>query len=507
MAIDPPSESDIQEVLVSLGFDPSSESIAEYREAVSGSLEPYNRLLADDNKGELKPSVPIDQRTVEPPTSPTKDQLNCWRQRYEISTTDSGPLDDLRVAIKDNVAIAGIPLTCGSDALEGYTPDIDARVVDRMLSAGATIVGTTTMDSFAFSGIGDTSDDGPIYNPHDATRLAGGSSAGSAAAVADGQVPLALGGDQGGSIRVPAAWSGCVGHKPTHGLVPYTGVVRVDNTLDTVGPIARTVETAARALEVLAGPDPLDPRQTNPPTVPYTKHLDSDPSDLTIGLLEEGFAHDTLESEVENAVRNAVSEFEIMGASVKSVSVPSHADTAPTYLPIFIQGAAATIRANGLGYGWEGFYDTGLAKALDQATRQHANDLPFNAKAAAVLAEYVDEATSTSPYGLAQNRRRRLREAYDSQLASVDILALPTTPQRAMKYRPDATPLDRWEHAVAPSPNTFPFNATGHPAISIPCAKPDGLPVGLMLVGNHFDDETVLAAAHAFETRTDWTRR
>jgi len=189
------------------------------------------------------------------------DPYNAFVTRCEIVGADGGPLAGVTVGIKDNIAVAGVEMTCGSRVFAGYRPRRDATVVTRLLAAGATVVGKTAMDDMAVSGTGEVSATGPVLNPHDTDYLAGGSSGGSAAAVAAGQVDLALGTDQAGSVRIPAAWCGCVGLKPTHGLVPYTGVTPLGHTYDHVGPLARTVEDCARALSVLAGPADRDPRQ------------------------------------------------------------------------------------------------------------------------------------------------------------------------------------------------------------------------------------------------------
>lgn len=505
MSLRPPSVDETIEILERLDLQASRENAEMFRDAIVDSLELYEDLDALEEPSELKPA-PMSEREASSVDKST-DDLNAWVYRCEVQETSDGPLAEYEVGLKDNISFAGIPMTCGSEALNGYVPEIDATVVTRLLNAGATITGTLSMDDFAFSGVGDTSTYGPMLNPHDPTRLAGGSSGGSAAAVANGDIDLTLGGDQGGSIRVPAAWCGCIGLKPTNGLVPYTGIFRVDNTLDVVGPLAMTVRDVARCLEVIAGEDPLDPRQGTVPPQSYTDALERDPEDLVIGVLEEGFAHDGIESAVKDAVLEAIVEYAAMGAEVVDVSIPLHLDALSVFLPLLVEGATATLRANGAGHGWEGYYDTRLVEEVGEIWESRTDKLPFNVKASVILGEYAKDEYDGMFYGKAQNLRRRFCQAYREAMAGIDVLALPTSPYRAFQYEPDATPAERFDDAIEPSRNTYPFNLTGQPAISVPCAKRDGLPVGLMLVGDHFDDATVLHAAHAFEQAVDWEQR
>jgi amidase len=506
MTLHPPSTSETLERLDRLGFDVSREEAETFRTLVAETLETYERTDDLAEPDERRPAHYL-TREDHGPVDAADDPLNAWIRRCRVEGADEGLLADLTVALKDNVSLAGIPMSCGTRVLRGHTPRIDATIVTRMLDEGATITGITNMDAFAFSGVGDTGDYGPTFNPHDPERYAGGSSAGSAAVVGDGEVDVAIGGDQGGSVRIPAAWSGCVGHKPTHGLVPYTGIFRVDNTIDHVGPFGRRVEDVARCLEAIAGPDPLDPRQRDPDVAPYTERLDDGVEGLAIGVLEDGFGLDPSEPEVDGTVRDAVGEFEDLGATVESVNVPEHADAMPVWLPIIVEGAAASLTSEGEGYGWEGFYDTTLAETLSKFRSAAANDLPFNVKVAALVADYVSDRYHGGFYGKAQNLRRSFTAAYDDVLDGVDLLALPTTPMRAFEHDPERSDADTFRHALVPALNTCAFNTTGHPAVSVPCGKPGGLPVGLMLVGSHFDDATVLTAARAFEGATEWERR
>ena len=269
---------------------------------MDGVLASYRRL---DQFAE--PTLPVKYQRdpgYRPPAA--ENRLNAWYWKCSIKGAASGPLAGKKIAIKDNTCVAGIPMMNGSSVLEGYVPDVDATVVTRMLDAGGEIVGKAVCESLCFSGGSHTSDTGPVLNPHDPTRSAGGSSSGSAALVVAGECDMAMGGDQGGSIRIPSSYCGAVGHKPTYGLVPYTGVFPIELTLDHTGPIARTAADAALLLEVIAGPDGLDPRQ--PPglrTEAYTKSLTGDAKGLRIGIVNEGFGWPNSEPDVEAMVREA----------------------------------------------------------------------------------------------------------------------------------------------------------------------------------------------------------
>lgn len=506
MSLRPPSVDETLERLDQLGFDATREEAETFQQLVDETLETYERTDELTGPNERRPDT-YTAREDRGPVDAEADPLNAWVRRCHVEGADDGLLADRTVALKDNVSLAGIPMSCGTRILRGHTPQIDATIVTRMLDEGATITGMTNMDAFAFSGVGDTGDHGPTFNPHDSDRYAGGSSAGSAAVVGAGDVDVAIGGDQGGSIRIPAAWSGCVGHKPTHGLVPYTGIFRVDNTIDHIGPFGRDVEDVARCLEAIAGPDPLDPRQGTQEAAAYTERVDDGVDGLTVGVLEDGFGLEPSEPAVDETVRDVIAEYETLGATVESVNVPEHADAMPVWLPLIVEGAATSLTCDGEGYGWEGFYDTDLTETLSKFQAASADDLPFNVKIAALVADYVSDRYHGGFYGKAQNLRRSFTAAYDDAFEDVDLLALPTAPVRAFEHDPDRSDADTFRHALVPALNTCAFNTTGHPAVSVPCAKPDGLPVGLMLVGPHFDDATVLAAARALEQHIDWEQR
>ena len=257
MRVKPPSLDALSEIAESYGFDLSEEDLESFQGLISPIMASYERL---DQLPE--PALPVKYaRTPGHRPSPEDNPLNAWYWRSEIKGADSGPLAGKTVAIKDNVSVAGVPMMNGTAVLEGYVPNSDATVVTRILDAGGTILGKAVCESMCISGGSHTSDTGPVRNPYDQTRSAGGSSSGSAALVGSGAVDMAIGGDQGGSIRIPGCWCGIYGLKPTHGLVPYTGIFPIEITLDHTGPMARSAAECALLLEAIAGPDGLDPRQ------------------------------------------------------------------------------------------------------------------------------------------------------------------------------------------------------------------------------------------------------
>jgi amidase len=329
MSLTPPTEQDIRELGEQLHLDLGPEEVADFRRLVADGLDAYEtvREYADPTEGSR-----LGDRETGGRVPAAEDPYNAWITDCTVRTDAAGPLAGWDVAVKDNVAVAGVEMTCGSRVMEGYVPPRDATIVRRLLDAGARIVGKTNMDDFAFTGNGHSSAFGPTLNPHDDDYLAGGSSGGSAIAVAEGEAKLAIGADQGGSIRVPAAWTGTVGHKPTHGLVPYTGIVGIENTIDHVGPMARDVETVARALTVLAGRDPDDPRQPDEvPTRQYEDALDGDVSSLSVGVIEEGFDRPERTDRVNERTREGLAALEDRGATVETVSLPIHHDAVDIY--------------------------------------------------------------------------------------------------------------------------------------------------------------------------------
>ncbi len=286
MAVKTPTLDDLAHIAASYSLSLTPQDLESFRGLMAGMLASYARL------DELtEPTVPVKYpRSPGFRPQPEDNPLGAWYWRTELKGAPSGPLAGKTVAIKDNVCVAGVPMMNGSSVLEGYVPEIDATIVTRILDAGGTILGKAVCENLCFSGGSHTSATGPVRNPHDPSRSAGGSSSGSAALVAAGEVDLAIGGDQGGSIRMPSCWCGIYGLKPTYGLVPYTGIFPIELTLDHTGPMARTVADVALLLEVIAGPDGLDPRQrVDLKGEAYARALPGDVRGLRLGIVQEGF--------------------------------------------------------------------------------------------------------------------------------------------------------------------------------------------------------------------------
>jgi len=418
----------------------------------------------------------------------TEDPHNAFVTRCYVPGAEEGLLAGYEVGLKDNIAVAGIEMTCGSRMFEGYVPTVDATAVTRLLDAGADITAKTNMGDMAL--YGSLSATGPTINPRDEERLSGGSSGGSAIAVVTGDVDVALGTDQAGSVRIPAAWSGCVGLKPTFGLVPYTGAVSHSRTYDHIGPMARSVEGCARTLEAIAGPDPLDPRATVEPGE-YLDSLGASLGDVEVGLLTEGIEPSYVTDTVSRAVSEALDTLATAGATVESVSVPEHDDGLAIFHALNVEDIAMAYSQNGLTTQGRGYFDGEFATAFGRARAAQAKDFPPSVKLTLVLGQYLSDEYFGQYYAKAQNLSRALAEAYDDALETCDVLALPTMPMVATR-RDEIGETDFLTRLA----NTSPFDATGHPAISIPCG---GDEVGLMLVGRRGDDGTVLDVAHAAE--------
>jgi amidase len=446
----------------------------------------------------------------DPGRRPTRDEdpYNAIVRWCTIRADVEGSLSGKRIGLKDNMAIAGVSLTCGSQVLQGYVPQVDSVVAERLLKAGAEIVAVTNMDNLAFSGGGDTSHYGPTLNPIDPTRTASGSSGGSAAALHYHGIDITFGTDQGGSIRLPAAWCGVLGLKPTFGLVPYAGIIGIDQSYDHVGPLARRAEDLAVALEAVAGSDESDPRQTGVVKDQYVEAVANAPDDLkgvTLGLLIEGF--DTAvgtETSVAEATRTVIERMRELGAEVRDISVPEHLSAGGLAFVCFIEGTTATLSGFGNGYHWNGRYSEDLAIALGKGLKASGNELPPQLKLVLLLGNFLREHYFSTLYAKAQNLRATLRAAYNRALEEVDFLIMPTSTELPHEYVPQCSLSERVLRGETMVGNAAVFDMTGHPALSMPAAQADGLPVGVQVVGRMFSDAQVLGLARAYEKSCAW---
>mgnify|MGYP002762298434 CR=1 FL=1 len=434
------------------------------------------------------------------------DPHNAWLCRCDIAGSEEGRLADLSVGIKDNIAVSSLPCTAGSAVLS-FTPEIDATVVGRLLDAGATVCGKQNMDAFAMGDAGELQDFGVTWNPHDRSRLAGGSSSGSAAAVAAGDCDVSIGTDQAGSVRNPAAWCGIVGCKPTYGLVPYTGILGMDFGIDHVGVLTGDVRTNAQVLEVIAGEDRqngvrLDPRQPLQfETESYTRNLDDPIENLRIGILAEGFDWPKGNAAVEAVVREQLEELADRGISLETVSAPTH-DLAVAIIGIVGSlGSENTYRRGGVGTTSPGWHWQAAEEAFNQSVQNRADKLSPAVIASLLFAERCHLNGEESAYAKAKNIALNLDKEYQSCLDECDVLAMPTVPYTAIEPAGDQiTQVNRLARLPV---NTAGCNQTGHPALSVPCGTLDGLPVGLQLIGPKFDEGTLYRVGQVIENSVE----
>lgn len=482
-------------IAAGLGIELSADEAAAYAAIASVTLQTVDLV----DLLPLPPARPDPLRARWRTPSAEENPLGAWQVRGELRTRSDGPLAGRSVALKDNVLLAGAPLANGSTILGDYRPRHDAAIVTRLLEAGATIVGKTVCEAYCFSAGSHTSASGVVRNPHDPTRSAGGSSSGSGVVVATGEADMAIGCDQGGSIRVPAAFCGIVGLKPSWGLVPYTGILGMNATIDHAGPMTRSVTDNALLLEVIAGPDGEDPRQHGARTGPYRAALGAPLAGLRIGVLREGFGIPGGEPEVDDCVRAAAGRLGALGARVSEVSVPVHTIAGGVTFAALQGMIASMFLLDGAQLEHHVAVDEEYVER-QRAWRANTAALPPNIRLMLIVAEHLRRTHGFGCFARAMNRVPLIRSAYDEALRAVDVLLLPTTPMTAPPLpRPDAGVDELIGAAFAPVANTGVFNHTHHPALSLPCGTHAGLPVGMMLVGRHFEEATLYRAAYAFE--------
>ena len=483
------------------GMHLSDAELEEFREIMEPYIQAYDRIdAAPDNLPEVRyPRAPGYR------PAPAENPLNAWYYKTEVRGAPDGPLRGKRIALKDTVCLAGVPMMNGSSIMEGYTPEIDATIVTRILEAGGTIAGKAHCENFCLSGGSHTNAAGPVHNPWKRGYMAGGSSSGSAALVAAGEVDMAIGGDQGGSVRIPSSNCGVYGMKPTHGLVPYTGIMPIEQTIDHVGPITGNVADNALFLEVLAGEDGLDPRQYAPEVHRYTEALGRGCAGLRIGVLKEGFHRPESEPDVDRKVLDAAERFRGLGARVQDISIEEHFFAADLWTAIAVEGLQdGMMHGNNFGTNHRGLF---LPSMIDRVAtwRHRADELSHSLKVCMFLGEYFQESYRGRYYGKAQNLMRGVTGRYLDALREVDLLLMPTLPMKAQPIPPpDCSTALYVQRAFEMVGNTAAFSASGLPAMSIPCGLGEGLPIGLMLVGPRYGEMTIYRAAHAFEQSADW---
>ncbi|MFC6836048.1 Asp-tRNA(Asn)/Glu-tRNA(Gln) amidotransferase subunit GatA [Halomarina ordinaria] len=417
---------------------------------------------------------------------------NVFITEETVEGEADGPLAGRTVAVKDNISTEGVRTTCGSAMLEEYVPPYDATVVERLKAAGATIVGKTNMDEFGMGSTTETSHFGPTENPVAPGRVPGGSSGGSAAAVAAGEADLALGTDTGGSIRNPAAFCGVVGIKPTYGLVSRYGLVAYANSLEQIGPLAPTVEAAAELLEVIAGVDERDATTREAEAGgDYASAADGDVEGTTVGVPTELVTG--VDEGVREAFEAALDDLRDKGAETVEVSLPSVERAVAAYYVIATSEASSNLaRFDGVRYGVSGGYEGNWNEAFARAREEGFGE---EVKRRILLGTYALSAGYHDKYyAKAQDARAWVAQDFDAALSEADVLASPTMP---------VPPFERGESLDDPlqmylaDVNTVPVNLANLPAVSVPAGETDGLPVGIQFVGPAFGEREIIRVGSA----------
>ncbi len=422
------------------------------------------------------------------------------RAREIDSNGHDGALAGIPVAIKDNISTAGLLTTCASKILAGYIPPYDAHVIERLKDAGAVIIGKTNMDEFAMGTSTETSFYGATRNPWDLERVPGGSSGGSAAAVAGGEAPLSLGSDTGGSVRCPASFCGVVGLKPTYGVISRYGLISYANSLEQIGPFAANVRDVTALFDVIAGYDARDSTSVKK-DVNYSSALKNDVRGLKIGVPGEYFGEGTDET-VEKAVWDAIHTLEDLGASWKEVAMPHTKYALAAYYIIAMSEASSNLaRFDGMRYGLR-TEDSDWHTTFSQVRAAGFGD---EVKRRILLGTYALSAGYHDKYYLkALKVRTLIKQDFERAFKDVDVLITPTMPYPAFRLGEKiGDPLSLYLADV----DTVPINLAGVPSVSVPCGFSERLPIGMQIIGKHFDEATILRTAYTFEENTDFHTR
>jgi len=408
-------------------------------------------------------------------------------------------LTGIPIAIKDNMCTHGIRTTCSSKILADYIPPYDATVVAKIKRAGAVIIGKTNMDEFAMGSSTENSGFHPTHNPWDLQKVPGGSSGGSAAAVAADEAILATGSDTGGSIRQPASFCGVVGLKPTYGRISRYGLVAFASSLDQIGPISKDVTDAALLMNIMAGHDPLDSTSVDLPVPDYTKALIDDVKKVKIGLIKN-LLGEGIDPKVRNAVKQAADHFSKLGAELIEVELPTFEYAVATYYLIAPAEASSNLaRYDGVKFGHRAKPTKDLISMYYETRRAGFGP---EVKRRIMLGTYALSAGYYDAYYLkALKVRTLIKQDFEKAFGQCDVLISPTAPSPAFRIKEKVSdPLSMYLSDIA----TIPVNLAGLPAISIPCGFSDNMPIGLQIIGQAFAEEIILRAAFTYEQNTEW---
>lgn len=444
--------------------------------------------------GKVKAFLHVDRENAEKTARELDEQL--------LKSGDRGLLFGLPAGIKDNLATEGLPTTCASQFLSNYTAVYDATVITKLKNAQAVTVGKVNMDEFAMGGSNENSGFHPTYNPWNLDYVPGGSSGGSAAAVAAGEVYFSLGSDTGGSIRQPASYCGVVGLKPTYGLVSRFGLVAFASSLDQIGPLTKNVEDAAYVLQSIAGHDPMDSTSAKVDIPDYVSALTGDIQGLRIAVPKE-YLGEGVDPAVKESVLAALKVLEGLGASWEEVSLP-HTEyaVAAYYLLASSEASSNLARYDGVRYGVR---TANAGNLLEMYHLSRSEGFGSEVKRRIMLGTYALSSGYYDAYYLkAQKVRTLIKQDFDQVFADYDVIVGPTVPTTAFKIGTQIDdPLTMYLNDIL----TIPVNLAGVPAISVPCGDVDGMPVGLQIIGKALDESSVLRVAHAFEQNTEFHKR
>ena len=420
----------------------------------------------------------------------------------QVPFEERGPLFGLPIGVKDNIVTEGLETTCASKILEGFMPIYDATVVKKLREAGMVTIGKLNMDEFAMGSSNENSAYKTTKNPWNLDHVPGGSSGASAAAVAAGEVPFSLGSDTGGSIRQPAAYCGVVGMKPTYGRVSRFGLVAFASSLDQIGPITRNVRDNALLLEAISGVDENDSTSANVPVPNYAAALNGDIKGLRIAVPKE-FLGEGVGEAARQSVLDALEVLKGLGATVDEVSLPHSKYALAAYYILSSSEASSNLsRFDGIRYG---FRAEGVKNLMELYKESRSQGFGDEVKRRIMLGTYsLSAGTYDAYYKKAQQVRTLIKQDYDKVFENYDVIIGPTAPTAAFKIGENINdPLTMYANDIL----TIPINLAGVPAISIPCGFENGLPLGLQIIGKHFDEETIYRTAYAYEQATDFHKQ
>ncbi|KAI9698867.1 MAG: hypothetical protein M1820_007374 [Bogoriella megaspora] len=520
----PVTDETLQATCRSLGVQIKQEERDDYRKLLGNFHDIAEDVMAME---EYIPKVDLDRFPRNNVHVPKQEDNahNAWASRCSIKDQHAQPdarrlLEGKKFAIKDMIAIKDVPMSWGTNSFKDYIPDTDATVVTRILEAGGEIIGKSTCENLCHDGLSHSAYTGIVENPHAKGYNAGGSSSGNAALLALNEVDMAIGADQGGSVRIPAANCGIVALKPTFGLIPYTACGSGEPTHDHLGPMTTSVLDNARLLQVIAGPDGLDDRCTNTSPIPkYADNLTAEPTSSRnlhgwkIGIITESLTDPILNPRVRSKSLSAASKFTTLGATVSEISIPMHSAGPSIWVGISRPGGYLN-RFPGL-FGRRSHSLLGLDNLLGPFSQESWENMYVASHSLYLAGSYALQRFPRL-YAKAMNLQRNLRDAYNEALETYDVLLTPTLPYIARSHpEKDASPLQSTEKQFGLTVNTCPFNATGHPALALPIGMLEieegplrgsgvKLPTSMQIVGPWWGEEKVYRAAYAWEMGNRW---